>query len=686
VPSSVDVDVVYVDPLTGDTVQSGNSGEKAASTTRAHCIRHRSLLIDPETMSLPPHPLGPVGDRAVGLPVASATFTGICLSDWLADRLADVLLRHRSFRIVTFVKCHRVDACLFRIRQTLVGDRKCNAGSKLSRLHVRLSHVDDVGVVAELAEVLSHSLHSLSLTGCSIMSIGCATVVRSLLTGSRRILELDLGFNDVAEVGALSDALAANCSLRCLRLKGNAIGWAGAASLFGSLRQNYRLELLDLSGNPIGERLKSDGDDLWRTVAEALLSNRTLRELKLERCMLGVEACSSLGRVLAVNSTLRVLDVSMNQSVGDLGVALLANGLRRNRRSGIRTLALNMCAVGNVGFRSLLVAVKDGGATGLRHVKLCYNRINSKEQPQMMWWRQEPRTTEGRQRSSLRPRPSSAHFDLHFQEASRLQLMSDIPGNITLESYCDRDVLSSTPITRPGSSADDRCPLYSILMSDNLLVESTNQHNQSMTLNNASDSDAGLVNRSVESDTMTVQAMIFNGANHRPVLASTPTTSQQLRTDVDRVCNRSATEELPALSQWPDLLRGAINSRTDSVRRADSDRRSSENFRGVTPNSSLFPAPTTDDDSDVDDNREDIYDLLCRVLRANPQLKVLLWGNQQWYSGGGIASKTAELDADIAEAVMDSSAVSCSTVETTSNRLDGSRTLYATLPRNHQFI
>jgi len=683
VQSSVDVDVVYVDPLTGDTVQSANSGEEAASATRANCLRHRSLFIDPETMSLPPHPLGPAGDRAVGIPVVSATFTGVCLSDRLADRLADVLLRHRSFRILTFVKCHRVNACLFRIRQTLVGDRKCNADSKLSRLHVRLSHVDDVSAVAQLAEVLSHSLHSLSLTGCSIMSTGCATVVRSLLTGSRRILELDLGFNDVAEIGPLSNALAANCSLRCLRLKGNAIGWAEAASLFGSLRQNYRLELLDLSGNPIGERLKSDGDDLWRTVAEALLSNRTLRELKLERCMLDVDACSSLGRVLAVNTTLRVLDVSMNQSVGDLGVVLLANGLRRNRRSGIRTLALNMCDVGNVGFRSLLIAVKDGGATGLRHVKLCYNRISSKEQPQMMWRRREPGTTEGRQRSSLRPRPASAHFDLHFHEASHLQLVLDRPSNITLESDCDRDVLSSTPITRPGSSADERrCPLSSILMSDNLLVESTSEHDQSMTLNNASDSDAGRVNRSVESDTTTSQA-VFNGANHRPVLESTTTTCKQLRTDIDRVCNRSGTEEL---SEWPDVLRGAVNSRTDSVRKSYSDSRSSEDFRGITPNSSRLPAPTADEDSDVDDNQEDIYDLLCRILGANPQLKVLLWGNQQWYSGGGIASKTAELDEDIAEPVMDSSAVSCSTVETTSNRLDGSRILYATLPRSHEFI
>ena len=260
--------------------------------------------------------------------------------------------------------------------------------------------------------------------------------------------------------------------------------------------------------------------------------------------------------------------------------------------------------------------------------------------------------------------------------------MSDRPGDITPASDCDREAApSSTPTTRPGSSIDDRFPVSGIAMSDNLLVESTNRNNQSMTLYNlnASDPDADLVNRSVASYT-TPSRSAFNEANRRPVLESTPTTSQQLRTAVNPVCNRSAAEEPPALNEWPDVVRGAVFSRTDS------DRRLSEDCRGITPNSSQLPARNTDEDSDVDNNEEDIYELLCRVLRANPQLKVLLWGNQQWYSGGRTASRTAELDDDIAEPVMESSAVSCSTGGITSSRLDGSRTLHATLPRNYQFI
>ena len=685
--SSVDVDVVYVDPLSGDTV----GDEKVTSVARAKCLRHRSLFIDPETISLPPQPLGaPVVhlgvERVVGLPVASVTFHRVCLSDRLARRLADVLLRHRSFRILAFVQCHRVEACLFRIRQTLV-DRKCNSGSELSRLHVRLSHVDDVNVVAELAEVLSHSLHSLSLTGCSIMSTGCAAVVRSLVAGSRCLLELDLGFNDVTDVGTLSDALAANCSLRCLRLRGNAIGSAGAASLFGSLRRNYRLELLDISGNPIGELQKSSNDDLWRVVAEVLLCNRTLRELKLERCSLGVEACSALGRALAVNTTLRVLDVSMNQSVGDLGVALLANGLRRNRRSGICTLALNMCAVGNVGLRSLLVAIKDGGATGLRHVKLCYNRIGSNDQLQLVCRRVGPRPTISGRQSSTRPRPASAHFELRVQKASRLRPLPDRPGSGTLTWLISSDtkdsetVPSSTPMIRQGRSSANRRPLSSIVMSHNLYADTASENKPPMTSQNptASDCEAHLANNGAKSDTTTLGA-VFNQGNHQLALASTSTASQQRRTVVGGVCNSAAVEELSTLSEFPDVGRD-ISSCTEVVLSASSVFSTAEVDGGKMAPTRLdlsqIPTPTTNEDGDVEDN---IYVLLCQVLRANPQLKVLLWGNQQWYSAGGAASRAIELDADIAEPV-----VSSLMDERKSNVLDCRRPAYATLPRNYDF-
>jgi len=240
--SSIDIDVVYVDSLTGNTIDD-EIGEDESSVSRANSFRHRSLYADPESASFQPQ----WRDRVSGLPVASVTFRRVRLLDRLAERLADVLLRRRSFRMMTFVQCDRVDECLRRVRRTLV-DRKDTADaagtSRLCRLNVRLSRVDSVGVVAaEMAEVFASSLQVLCLTGCGIMSAGCAAVVRTLVAGSRRLVELDLGFNDVEDVRPLSDALEANCSLRRLRLRGNAIESTAAAALFGSLRRNYRLQV-----------------------------------------------------------------------------------------------------------------------------------------------------------------------------------------------------------------------------------------------------------------------------------------------------------------------------------------------------------------------------------------------------------------------------------------------------------
>ena len=678
--SSVAVDVMYVDPTTGNTV-SGDSAGDATAAARANCLKHRSLFIDPETVSLPLQLPGPVAglsaDRMVGLPVASVTLRRVCLSDRLAGRLADILLRHRSFRMLSFVKCHRVDACLFRIRQTLV-HRKCKVQSKLSRLHIRLSHVDDVKIVADLAEVLSHSLHSLSLTGCSIMSTGCAAVVRSLVAGSRCLLELDLGFNDVADVGPLSGALAKNCSLRRLRLRGNAIGPAAAVTLFCSLRRNYRLELLDISGNPIGERQKSSGDDLCDVLAETLLSNRTLRELKLERCSLGLDACSALGRALAANTTMRVLDVSMNQSIGDLGVALLADGLRRNRRCAIYTLALNMCAVGNAGFRSLLIAIKDGGAAGLRQVKLCYNCIGSKDQAQLAWWRSGPGATDGERGGVLRPRPASAHLEL--------LPVSDQPGGSTLASGWriataregSEAAPSSTPVRRKIMPVADRWPMSSIVTSRSLLVETTNQNKQSMTPQNFVSSASNA--RRVSS------GAAFNDAIHRPALESTPKTTQQLKTYVDSDCTSDVVQQRLTSSDLSDLGR---SSRTDLIHSTSSElgtteRGSSTDSAGMTPtwpDRSQRSSCTAEEDGDVDYGNEHIYALLCKVLRANPELKVLLWGNEQWYSAGVAASTATELDdVDVTEPV-----VKRSVDEMTSNGLDRIRAAYGTLPRSYEF-
>ena len=669
---------MYVDPLTGCTVRS-DTEDDVMSEARVNCLRHRSPFIDSETISLPPQPLESVAspdvDRTVGVPVASATFHCVCLSDRIADRLADVLLRHRSFRILTFIKCHRVDACLLRCRRILE-HRKCDvARSKLSRMNVRLSRVEDVNVVTDLAEVMSYSLRALSLTGCGITSTGCAAVVRSLVTASRCLSELDVGFNDVVDVAALSEALAANCYLRSLWLRGNAIGSVAAAALFNSLRRNYRLELLDVSGNPIGERQKTscggDGDDVWRQLAEALLSNRTLRQLKMERCSLGVDACLALGRALAANTTLQVIDISMNQSVGDVGVHLLADGLRRNQRHGVRTLALNMCAVGNLGFRSLLVAIKEsGGATHLRHIKLCYNLVGCRDRPRRHG---RPDATSGEKAKSPGPRPASAHLELPTPDALSLSRLSDRSADSGIDGKYTETAPSLTPIRKQDNSAANYCPVSGIVTYQKLVIENNNQTSQVTLTENVNVLDCDGVN----SDS-TVSGAKFNHAKHRPTLESTVTTCRQLRTVPDGAYDWSAVKEP---SELTDAV-PAANSRPELLDRSASSVLGTDDCEGTTPDLSELPSSSTDTDRDAkDDDEPNIYALLCQVLRANPQLKVLLWGNQGWHSAGEVISRTIELAGD-------SSATpgSRSVVETRSDGVqDRSVRGCATLPRNYEF-
>jgi len=668
--SSVDVDVVYVDPLTGSTTRCHDNDEDATPKAHASCPHHRqpsSLCTRAKTTSLPSSSLDKltcscVHGSVAGVPVASATFRQVCFYDRLADRLSDVLLRHpRSFRVLTFVRCQRVDACLRRIRRNLVtGNDVTGARPRLSRLHVRLSPLEDANSVAELAEVLPPlSLHALSLTGCGIRSPGCLRSLVTVTAGSGRGLsQLDLGFNDVADVAPLCDALTqTNCSLCGLRLRGNALGLEAVAALFGALRRNCRLEVLDVGGNPIGEKWQRDCAewwrdcaerrqrhcavvDLWRIVAEALLSNRSLRELRLDRCSLGVEACTALGRVLAANTTLEVLDVSLNASVGDLGVALLADGLRRNPRCRLHTLALNMCDVSNAGFRSLLVAVKDGGggATCLQHVKLCYNHIDASKA------RRRRRLGE-REQYSQRARPASAHYELlHSQDDELLRhlapVSSDQPAGINLErsgwltgaggrGIKNKVMPSSTPTRRKNTVR----PLStSLVTSNNLLAEATDNQRYKQPMTSFTAPEGCDVCTDSAHDTRVTMETVHHQAKRRPVPGMTP--SEQMRTVVDGDWGWIAVKErLPALTELPNT-----NSKPSLLERLDyTSQSSSVDCQGPWLDAGQLSTtpPSTDDDEDLDVDDDDdgevasIYVLLCHVLRANPQLKLLLWGNQK---------------------------------------------------------
>jgi len=108
---------------------------------------------------------------------------------------------------------------------------------------------------------------------------------------------------------ALGDALRTRRPpLRRLRMRDEGITWSTStvAPLFRCVARSPRLRCLDVSGNELG-------DDGVERLAEALLVNRTLRELGVENCGFGRRGCCALARALRSNDALRSLQVSQCQ-------------------------------------------------------------------------------------------------------------------------------------------------------------------------------------------------------------------------------------------------------------------------------------------------------------------------------------------------------------------------------------
>ena len=101
-----------------------------------------------------------------------------------------------------------------------------------------------------------------------------------------------------------------------------------------------------------------------------LLYNRGLKEMNMENCGITSMGCTALARAFKANTTLKFLDISMND-IGDNGSAIMADGLKYNK--SIETLCLNMCGIGNNGFLVMLDALQFNFTVQV--LKLCYNAI-----------------------------------------------------------------------------------------------------------------------------------------------------------------------------------------------------------------------------------------------------------------------------------------------------------------------
>lgn len=163
--------------------------------------------------------------------------------------------------------------------------------------------------------------------------------------------DLDLSENELGEPGGLTLAVPRFTGLRRLELGGNAVGPVAAATVAGSNCLPL-LERLGLEGNRIG------GPRLATTDPSGLLRLASLDLARNDLTESGLDAL--LGR--GGSAGIRDLDLSLNESLGDIGVGVLS---RSPVTAGLHTLRLARVNMTDAGLRLLAMSPHVGRLTAL---------------------------------------------------------------------------------------------------------------------------------------------------------------------------------------------------------------------------------------------------------------------------------------------------------------------------------
>eukprot|EP01012_Entosiphon_sulcatum_P022442 TRINITY_DN2739_c1_g1_i1.p1 TRINITY_DN2739_c1_g1~~TRINITY_DN2739_c1_g1_i1.p1 ORF type:complete len:431 (+),score=63.37 TRINITY_DN2739_c1_g1_i1:25-1293(+) len=185
--------------------------------------------------------------------------------------------------------------------------------------------------------------------GCTLASLRLpenqidSDKLKALITGLVRndsVTVLDLAHNAIEDAGvrALATLLTRKKEiLKELNLCDNNIRTDGAKSLGRCLAINTTITSLNL-------RLNRLGDDGGRAIFDGLAENHTLLDLNLANNELGPAAAKSLSDVLRTNTTLTKLDITGNQ-LGDDSGRLLFDALEANAQSHLSSFDVRFAGV-----------------------------------------------------------------------------------------------------------------------------------------------------------------------------------------------------------------------------------------------------------------------------------------------------------------------------------------------------
>jgi Ran GTPase-activating protein (RanGAP) involved in mRNA processing and transport len=218
---------------------------------------------------------------------------------------------------------------------------------------------------ASIAKALetNTTLRNLNMGSNALRDDG-AKVLATGLQRNSTVTSLDLSTNSIGPDGgeALSLILRGK-NLKALILSSNFIGPIGGAAIFGVLKVNTALAMLDLSNNSLG------GDGA-RALAEALKTNASLIELNIGGNAIGDSGAIGIAKAVKTNSVLTSMVLRDNR-IGTVGACALSDALSQNVTLANLDLMENM--IGPHGCTALALGIKRNCA--LSYFNLSFNDI-----------------------------------------------------------------------------------------------------------------------------------------------------------------------------------------------------------------------------------------------------------------------------------------------------------------------
>ena len=305
------------------------------------------------------------------------------LADSLMDNktLNDLLLSgnpwgNDTVRILTGYMKRSESLSSLNLRCSDIGDAGATALAEVLRTNTTLNSLGlcyNPGIgnpsVMSLCEALkvNTTLSSLDLSGTGISDAGVLSLVEVLKTNTSSLTSLLLSDIKISHQSfkSIAEVLRVNSTLKDLKFEGNKVGVGGTKLIAESLKANTTLKLLSLSRNNIKAKC-------GRLFSDSLKVNGTLESLTLAENALGSRGAQRLSDGLRVNTSLRHLDLSWN-SIGSEGAESIAETIRVN--ASLTSLKLVGNNIGDPGANKVSEALKDN--VSLEKLDLSFNAIGA---------------------------------------------------------------------------------------------------------------------------------------------------------------------------------------------------------------------------------------------------------------------------------------------------------------------